>query len=187
MRIIAGEYRGRTLQAPLGVTTRPTADKIRESVFHILEGSPSPPSRAIRVLDLFAGSGALAIEALSRGAKEATLIDADKSSLLAIRANLQSLRLDSRARVVGGQLPGALTQLAPNQRFDLIFADPPYALDPIPTLRAAAACAVDGGVLCLEHAASERPSPGPPWRLLQRRKWGATGVSFFERMPAAAR
>ena len=88
MRVIAGEHRGRTMLAPRGRETRPTSDRVREAVFSILGGVDG-----LRVLDLFAGSGALAIEALSRGAAEATLVDSSAAAIAAARRNLEALGL----------------------------------------------------------------------------------------------
>jgi 16S rRNA (guanine966-N2)-methyltransferase len=120
MRVIAGTHRGRELVAPKGRDTRPTSDRVREALFSILAGVTGA-----RVLDLFAGSGALAIEALSRGALEATLVDSSPAAIEAIRANLESLGLE--AEVVGRPASRFLERARKNERqYDLIFLDPPY-------------------------------------------------------------
>ena len=127
MRVVAGEYRGRRLRAPAGRTTRPTADRVREAIFSML-GSVA----GLRVLDLFAGSGALGIEALSRGAQAATFVDSDPRAVAAIRRNLHELGLPAAG---GDQVPGAavarrdaLAYLgAGPDPFDLVFVDPPYS------------------------------------------------------------
>ena len=119
MRVVAGEYRGRRLQAPRGLDVRPTSDRVREALFSIL-GDIS----GLRVLDLFAGSGALAIEALSRGAASAVLVENDRPALDAIRANLEPLA-DVEAEVVRAD---ALRWLDGRRGpFDLVFVDPPYS------------------------------------------------------------
>jgi len=119
VRVVAGEYRGRRLQAPRGLDVRPTSDRVREALFSIL-GDIS----GLRVLDLFAGSGALAIEALSRGAAGATLVEHDRAALDAIRANLAPLP-DANAEVVSAD---ALTWLGRERGpYDLVFLDPPYS------------------------------------------------------------
>ena len=119
MRIVAGEYRGRRLTAPRGTSVRPTSDRVREALFSIL-GDISD----LRVLDLFAGSGALGIEALSRGAATATLVESDRAAIDAIRANLAPLE-GVKADVVRAD---ALVWLGGNRGpYDLVFLDPPYS------------------------------------------------------------
>lgn len=122
MRIIAGEWRGRRIDSPMGSMTRPTGDRVRETLFSML-ASRLGSFEALRVADLFAGSGALGLEALSRGAATATFIDSDPSAAAVIRCNAQRLGALGRVEVVAGSAP-ALPRADP---FDLIFADPPYA------------------------------------------------------------
>lgn len=123
MRVIAGTAGGRRLVAPKGRATRPTADRVREALFSSLQ----PHLPGARVLDLFAGSGALAVEALSRGAAAATLVETARPALVAIRHNLEVAEVADRATVVAAALPGALVRC--EGPFDLVLADPPYALD----------------------------------------------------------
>ena len=118
MRVVAGEHRGRRLAAPRGSGTRPTADRVREAIFSILG-----PVEGLRVLDLFAGSGALGIEALSRGAASAVFVDRDRRAVAAVRANLSSLGIE--ASVVEREV-AAYLRAGPGP-FDLVFADPPYS------------------------------------------------------------
>lgn len=122
MRVIAGEHRGAKLRAPRGAHTRPTSDRVREAVFSMLASVTGE-----RVLDLFAGSGAMAIEALSRGAAAATLIDSSRAAIEAINANLRAL--GEAAEV---QCRDALEYLASarqtGRQYDLVFVDPPYRL-----------------------------------------------------------
>lgn len=122
MRIVAGIYKGRRLRAPRGSGTRPTADRAREALFSILG-----PLDNLRVLDLYAGSGALAIEALSRGAASAVLVESDARALAAINANVEPLAADVRVerRDVVRYLRQAVQDPA---RFDLVLCDPPYSL-----------------------------------------------------------
>jgi 16S rRNA (guanine966-N2)-methyltransferase len=123
MRVIAGEMRGMTLRAPKGDQTRPTTDRVKESLFAIL----SPYIVEARVLDLFSGSGALAIEALSRGAQSAVLVERSPLAANCIRQNLSHTRLTSRAVLLVQPFEQALAYLHRQQKiFDLIFADPPY-------------------------------------------------------------
>jgi 16S rRNA (guanine966-N2)-methyltransferase len=120
VRVIAGLYGGRELVAPKGRATRPTADRVREALFSILD-----PVDGARVLDLFAGSGALAIEALSRGAAQATLVDTSPQALSAIRRNLETLGIEALVSRQAARrfLGGARTQ---RRQYDLVFVDPPY-------------------------------------------------------------
>lgn len=120
MRVIAGSRRGATLVAPRGGTTRPTSDRVREALFSILG-----PIDGARVLDLFAGSGALGIEALSRGAGEATFIDSSAAAIGAIRRNLESVRLSGSVHRARALEFLERARLAARQ-YDLVFLDPPY-------------------------------------------------------------
>ena len=120
MRVIAGTHGGRELTAPKGTATRPTSDRVREALFSILGDV-----QHARVLDLFAGSGALAIEALSRGAEDATLVDSAPPAIAAIRRNLEALRLDAEVvrQPAARFLQGASRD---GRQYDLVFLDPPY-------------------------------------------------------------
>ena len=122
MRIIAGEWRGRRLQAPPGAATRPTADRVRETLFSMLV-SRVGPFDGLRAADLFAGSGALGFEALSRGAAFACFVENDTQAAAAIRANAADLGATDRVQILGG----SALALPRSEPFDLVFADPPYA------------------------------------------------------------
>ena len=122
MRIVAGEWRGRQIEAPPGMGTRPTADRTRETLFSML-ASRLGSFEDLRVADLFAGSGALGLEALSRGAAHVTFVENNSAAANVIRRNLEKLRATDRASILGGSAL-ALPRADP---FDLIFADPPYA------------------------------------------------------------
>jgi 16S rRNA (guanine(966)-N(2))-methyltransferase RsmD len=123
MRVIAGQWGGRRLQAPPGASTRPTSDRVREALFSML----GPRLEGARVLDLFAGSGALGIEALSRGAAEATFVDSAPAAIRAVRANLEALGIDAELRRADARrfLGGAS---AAARQYDLVLLDPPYRL-----------------------------------------------------------
>jgi 16S rRNA (guanine(966)-N(2))-methyltransferase RsmD len=126
MRVVAGRFGGRRLTAPRGAATRPTSDRVREALFQLLG-----PLDGLAVLDLFAGSGALAIEALSRGARHAVLVDSAPAAIRAIRANLAALGLDADERVeVRRQDARAFLRSARAARheYDLVLLDPPYRL-----------------------------------------------------------
>ena len=158
MRIIAGDWRGRPLQAPAGQGTRPTSDRTRETLFSMLV-SRLRSFDGLRVADLYAGSGALGLEALSRGAGHATFVEKDPAALAAIRANLAALKAVDRADV----LASSATKLAPAQPFDVIFADPPYAPGSgtaVVQAVAAAGWLASGGWLAIETEAGEAVDPG---------------------------
>ena len=154
MRIIAGAWRGRRIEAPAGASVRPTADRVRETLFSML-ASRLGSFEELRVADLFAGSGALGLEALSRGAAHATFVDRDGKALAAIRANAERLGAGDKVRV----LAGSALSLPRSEPFDLILADPPYA----PGSGSEAAASViagdwlaPGGLLAIESARRDR-------------------------------
>jgi 16S rRNA (guanine966-N2)-methyltransferase len=124
MRISAGEHRGRRLRSPKGLRTRPTSDLLRQAIFNVVGAR----IQGAHVLDLFAGTGALGLEALSRGAAEATFVERDPRALTSLRTNLAGLGAAARARVVTQNALVALGALArAGERFDCVFLDPPYA------------------------------------------------------------
>jgi 16S rRNA (guanine966-N2)-methyltransferase len=138
MRVIAGRYRGRRLVAPKGRATRPTSEKVREAIYAMVGDVTG-----MRVLDLFAGSGALGIEAISRGAREAVFVERDRSAILALQANLAALGLGvEQARVRREEAIGALGRARKREEtYDLILIDPPYERAPVLGPRLAAALA----------------------------------------------
>ncbi|MFH1092190.1 MAG: 16S rRNA (guanine(966)-N(2))-methyltransferase RsmD [Pseudomonadota bacterium] len=169
MRITGGEFKGRRLFAPRGLDIRPTSDRVKEAVFNILGPLQDKPN----VLDLFAGTGALGLEALSRGAEQAVFVDRSLKALAAIRKNIEMLDLQGRTRVVRANLPGlpkGLKELGP---FDLIFLDPPYGRGLAGRSLALAAgmnLTAPGATALVEHAPSEElESAGPGWRLVRSR------------------
>ena len=158
MRVIAGEWRGRPLVAPHGQSTRPTADRVRESLFSMLASRiGSFEGRA--VADLYAGSGALGIEALSRGAANCMFVDSERGAVDALRTNLEALKATDRAKVVNSRVES----FAPLQQFDLIFADPPYAPGSGTQVVAAAERGqwlAPGGWMVVETARGDPVDPG---------------------------
>jgi len=176
MRIIAGEWRGRVLQAPAGQGTRPTADRTRETLFSMLV-SRIGSFEGLRVGDLYAGSGALGLEALSRGAAFATFVETDAKALAAIRANIAALKAGDRAEV--RSLSAA--SLPPSQPFDLIFADPPYASGSgtavVEAVRQAGWLA-EGGWLAIETEARDAVDAGI-WELAADRRSGRARLSLI--------
>jgi 16S rRNA (guanine966-N2)-methyltransferase len=177
VRIIAGEWRGRPLQAPDGQGTRPTADRTRETLFSML-ASRIGSFEGLRVADLYAGSGALGLEALSRGAGHATFVETDAGAIRCIRANLRSLRAESRSQV----LSLSAQRLGPLQPFDLVFADPPYAPDSgtavVAAVRAAAWLAPRGW-LAIETE-SNAPVEAGDWRIDAERRIGRARLTLIQ-------
>jgi 16S rRNA (guanine966-N2)-methyltransferase len=175
MRVIAGMYGGRTLRAPPGAATRPTSDRVREALFSILGGHV----QGARVLDLFAGSGALGIEALSRGAENATFVDAAPAAIKAVRANLGALRATAEVRDLDAlRFLGAAS--SGGAQYDLVFLDPPYRLadrlasrlsEALPAVLAPGAVAV---------AESDRRAPlALDLPLHDERRYGDTLIRFY--------
>ncbi len=177
MRIVAGTARGRRLAVPDGAGTRPTSDKVRGAVFNVLgqffDGG--------RVLDLYAGTGALALEALSRGCADATCVDDAAGAAEAIQRNATACGLAARVTVLRRRVTDALRML-PAASFDLAFVDPPYAEGPGAALEALDRVLRPGASVVAEH---DRRSP-PPDRigalaLADRRAYGDTGISIYRR------
>lgn len=121
MRIIAGLYRSRALDAPAGLATRPTSDRLRETLFNVL----APRIQGARFLDLFAGSGAVGLEAISRGAAQVTFVEREPKAVVALRGNIERLKIPSGFRIQPRTV-AAYFKSSPSEAFDLIFLDPPY-------------------------------------------------------------
>ncbi len=167
IRIIAGEFKGRRLKTPAGDRVRPTADRVREAWFSILQRQV----RGARVLDLFAGSGALGFESLSRGAASADFVEVHRASLAALKANAGTLKVEDRVtihRVDGLRFAG---RLRPGE-YDVAFADPPYAGDQAALLVAMFRLTPFAKVFAIEHAAAKF-IPGD-----DTRRYGDTAVTF---------
>ena len=177
MRIIAGSARGRTFDAPQGRDTRPTLDRVRENVFNILQMKV----RGAKVLDLFSGSGAMAFEAISRGAAEAVLVDIDRAANAVQRQNAAKLRMEGQCRILQCDWQMAIRQLtAAGERFQVIFLDPPYAMhDMVPVMEAMRPLLAEDAVILLEHEAKVFPATPDGFELYDSRKYGIAGVSFF--------
>ena len=180
MRVIAGSARGLRLQAPPGLNTRPTTDRVKEALFSIIESTHHLTGSA--VLDLYAGSGALAIEALSRGAGQATLIEKSRPTLAILRKNLQHARCHERATIICQDVLSALEQLARKaQRFDLILCDPPYAAGLYErTIKAAAVVLQPDGMVIAETSARDQLAPHLGGCVqYDRRVYGDTALVFY--------
>ncbi|HUJ55045.1 MAG TPA: 16S rRNA (guanine(966)-N(2))-methyltransferase RsmD [Gaiellaceae bacterium] len=176
MRVIAGSRKGHTLLAPRGLATRPTSDRVRENVFNLVG-----PVDGAEVLDLFAGSGALGIEALSRGAGHATFVERDGEALRALERNLDRLRL-AGARVVRGDVLATISrEAAGGAKYDLVLVDPPYEMltEIQPRLaRHLPPLLAEHGLLVVETDA--RVQPELPLPVRTSRRYGHTRVTLFE-------
>ena len=176
MRIIAGSHRGHRLVTPKGTDTRPTGDRVREAAFNLIG-----PVTGATVLDLFAGSGAMGLEALSRGAERAVFVESDRDAVRAIEANLDKLGL--RAAVMRGDAVRALAQeAAAGRRYDLVLVDPPYRMlaDLMPRLqRHLAAVLAPDGLLVVESDAREEPLV-EGLAVRTSRRYGSARLSLFE-------
>ncbi len=154
MRIIAGEFRSRVLKAPQGATTRPTTDRARESLFNVLKNQID--ITGIRVLDLYAGSGAFSFEAISRGAAHATLVERDRNALSAIKDNTEHLGAQKKVTIVNADVIAFLRRPNP-EAFDVIFSDAPYdderAKREVPRLLQD--WLADGGIRVIEHRSND--------------------------------
>ncbi|MBK8333419.1 MAG: 16S rRNA (guanine(966)-N(2))-methyltransferase RsmD [Actinobacteria bacterium] len=170
MRVISGEFGGRRLVTPEGDTTRPTTDKVRQAVFNslasmgVLEGAV--------VADLFAGSGALGIEAVSRGAEKCVFVERDRAALIALRENIATLGIEDRCTVHGTDV---LAWVPAMRNVDVAFIDPPYAFEAWPALLKL----VDVGLVVAE---ADDPVDAPDgWSQLRARRYGRTWVTLLER------
>jgi 16S rRNA (guanine(966)-N(2))-methyltransferase RsmD len=186
MRVIAGTAGGRTLAAIKGRGIRPTTDRVREALFSILQ-SKLGGFNGKRVLDLFAGSGALAIEALSRGARGACLIEQDAAAIGVINENLERCQMGERSRLYRGSAWQVITALEPP--FDLIFVDPPYgqglAERALGEIDSHALLAGDG-LVCVETGADETLAQTVgELSCIDRRRYGTIVLLFFERTKGA--
>ena len=178
MRIIAGSARGRSIVAPPGEKTRPTQDYVRESLFNIIRWDVQDA----RVLDLFAGTGALSLEAVSRGAKEAVLIDMDRDACIAIKKNMETSRLGAQCRLLARDYRQAMDVLArEGQKFDIVFIDPPYRMDNTGEMCAELfdkGLLSDSFMIVVEHKRGMAPLLDLRFEAFDLRKYGDTEITF---------
>lgn len=168
MRVVAGELRGRRLVAPPGEVTRPTSDRVRQATFNAIESRIDLDGAV--VVDLFAGSGALGIEALSRGAGQVTFVERDRQALGVVRANLAALGLDDRARIVAADATS--WRPAAGAQVDLVVTDPPYDFDDW----ARALGAWPAELVVVESDRLVEPSG---WRSVRSKRYGAATVTLL--------
>jgi 16S rRNA (guanine966-N2)-methyltransferase len=176
VRVIAGSRKGHRIAAPKGVDTRPTADRVREAAFNLIG-----PVEEMGVLDLYAGSGAMGIEALSRGAARAVFVEADRSAAKAIERNLEKLRLTGAVIVRIDAVTALAAEVAAGRRYDLVLVDPPYEMfSSVQTALARYLPAVlePGALVVVETAAAEEPDLPLPKRT--SRRYGSARLTVFE-------
>ena len=180
MRIVGGKYKGQRISAPKGLATRPTTDRTRESLFNILGNRIS--FDGLRVLDLFAGSGALGLEAISRGASYCLFVDESSAARGSIRQNVENLQLTGVTKIFRRDAvklgsPGAI------QPFDLVFADPPYTKglgEKAAKIAAQNGWFCEHGIFILEEAKDSYPEQIRGFNCLDRRDYGDTAIGLFE-------
>jgi 16S rRNA (guanine966-N2)-methyltransferase len=185
MRITGGVHRSRELRAPKGHKTRPTADRVREGLFSMLTSRRELVGT--HVLDLFAGTGALGLEALSRGVAHATFVESGREALVALRENVRSLGLEARSTIVGQKVERAIDSIA--GPFGLVFCDPPYALVREPALSAvlvkvAGLCEPEA-TLVLEHDSKDAPPELGSMMATESRRYGDTSLTFYMTKPSS--
>lgn len=186
MRIVAGTHKGRTLAALEGRDVRPTSDRVRESLFNILEhrgwgAGGTSPLHGAQVLDAFCGTGAMGLEALSRGAAHASFMDNARAALAVCRENVTKLGERGRCDILQGD---CLRPVRPRTPCDLLFLDPPYgdgiAVSALEAL-AGAGWAADGALCVVETAAKDEIDPPAGFELLDSRKYGAARITILRR------
>lgn len=178
VRIISGSRRGHKLFEFEGEDIRPTTDRVKESIFNMIQFYIS----GANVLDLFAGSGALAFEAVSRGAAHAVLVDQDKRSVALEERNLRALRFDKQAEIVQADVFSYLKSRS--EAFDIIFMDPPYNqgyVEPVLDAVCRYNALKPGGIVVLETDETDEPSEHKELTALKRRKYGRSVITVFER------
>jgi len=181
MRIVAGKFRGASIEAPKGLATRPTSDRVRQALFNVLEHGPARfDFEGARVLDLFAGSGALGLEALSRGARYAVFIEESPAARAAIKRNVEALGLTGVTKIRRRDAT-KLGEAGTLQPFQLIFCDPPYGKG---LAERALEEAIDGGwteqgaIAMLEESVDVAVSWPPSFREIDRRRYGDTQIAI---------
>ncbi|MFH1653976.1 MAG: 16S rRNA (guanine(966)-N(2))-methyltransferase RsmD [Pseudomonadota bacterium] len=180
MRVIAGTAKGRKLVAPKGIfPTRPVLDKVKGAIFNILFDVTD-----LTVLDLFAGTGAIGIEALSRGAKRAVFVDNNRVALASLKKNIQSTGFENSSRVIDAHVARAIKMLQRREeKFDLIFIDPPYEKNLVnTTLSQLAETSIfqKDAIIIIEHSPKEMVEPVKAFALTETRKYGQTRISFLK-------
>lgn len=183
MRITGGSLRSRRLVAPPGTQTRPTTDRVREALFSMIAARMEV--EGARVLDLYAGTGALGIEALSRGAAEVVFVESERRAVVALRENLEALSLVAQSKVIVNEIDRVVPSQIALSAIDLVLVDPPYG--DVPSGRLAKALArlfreltfSAEALLVLEHASRNPPALIERWAVGDSRRHGDTTLSFY--------
>jgi len=175
MRVVAGSLRGRPIVAPEGEGTRPTTDRAREATFNSLVSLGAVEDA--KVVDLFAGSGAMGIEALSRGAASCAFLERDRKALDSIRHNIKTLQLIDNTTVLSGDV---MTNVVALRNVDLVLADPPYDFDRWADLLTVLNLVIaPGGVVVTESGREIQPPEG--WQAIRSKRYGRAWVAFLQR------
>ena len=180
MRVVAGEYGGRRLKAVPGMKTRPTTDKVKEAMFNII----GPYLEGGQVLDLFAGSGGLSIEAVSRGADHATLVDRQYQAIKTIHENLSVTKEEDKFTVLKGDAYKMLNKLAKQEQgFDYVFLDPPYKkqqiLELMEQLKKLGLLNTDALIICETDKVADLPEELADFELIKKADYGITELTFY--------
>ncbi len=180
MRVVAGEYGGRRLKAVPGMKTRPTTDKVKEAMFNII----GPYLEGGQVLDLFAGSGGLSIEAVSRGADHATLVDRQYQAIKTIHENLSVTKEEDKFTVLKGDAYKMLNKLAKQEQgFDYVFLDPPYKkqqiLELMEQLKKLGLLNTDALIICETDQVADLPEELADFELIKKADYGITELTFY--------
>ena len=178
MRIIGGEARGRKIEAPSGTHTRPTLDRVRENIFNMIQGYVEDAA----VLDLFAGSGALSLEAVSRGAQSAVMVDSDRNACMVQKRNIDTLRYNDHVKQYRADWKTALGMIRQeNIVFDLVFLDPPYAITDLRDVFSALVPVVaPEALIILEHETGVQPAIPDCFRAVKHKNYGFCSVSLYQ-------
>jgi 16S rRNA (guanine966-N2)-methyltransferase len=183
MRIAGGEWRGRNLKVPKGDAVRPTQDRVREALFSMLQNEV----RGAKFLDVFAGSGAVGLEALSRGAVSATFVEEARASLASIKSNIETLKAETMTDVVRADAYSWLKTAAAGRAFDIAFADPPYDLgqehgySAMLEILAVRDVVKPGGLFIAEMKRDQAPDTSEHWDLCRDRIYGQTRIAVYRR------
>lgn len=179
MRVVAGKYKNRILKTVADKSVRPATDKVKGAIFNIMQSRVDWTN--CTVLDLYAGSGSVGIEALSRGAKNAVFVENSRSAIQFLKLNLTSIGADGQAQVVAADVDKFIR--GSRVKYNVIFADPPYALESLaelPTRIFQSDIVARGGYLIVEHPARFEFQPSSEWDVVVRKAYGRTSVSFFQ-------
>lgn len=178
MRVIAGKYKGRRLSTVSDLSVRPATDRVKSAIFNTLQTRID--WRTATVLDLYAGSGSVGIEALSRGALHTTFVEYDRKAFAFLQANIAMIKAEADATLVLGSVDQFLA--VPRHAFSVVFADPPYAiptLSRLPDMVFASGVVAEDGMLIIEHPAHHKFDPSARCRAVVEKTYGRTAVTYF--------